>query len=54
MNPDDVISIKKCLMHMAEDWMPPVPSWSSNVKAGSRAEVLYVGIQNPTSQALEH
>jgi len=53
MNPDDVISIKKCPMHMAEDWTPPVPAWSSDVKAGSRAEVLYVGIQNPTSQALE-
>jgi len=53
MSQDDVISIKKCPMHMADDWTPPVPAWSSDIQSDSRAEVLYVGIQNPTSQALE-
>lgn len=53
MQGEDIISIKKCPMHMAEGWEPPVPAWSSAVQASSRAEVLYVGIQNPSSEALE-
>jgi len=53
MDVGDTVSLKKCPMHMAEGWEPPVPAWSSDVAAHARSEVLYVGIQRPNSKALE-
>jgi len=49
----ETVNLKKCPMHMAEGWEPPVPAWSSDMAADARAEVLYIGIQNPTSEAIE-
>lgn len=53
MSENDTVILKKCPMHMPKGWEPPVPAWSSDTDAMSRAEILYVGIQRPTSQAIE-
>jgi len=53
LNSGETVNLKKCPMHMAEGWEPPVPAWSSDITVDARAEVLYVGIQNPTSEAIE-
>jgi len=53
MSASETVSLKKCPMHMAEGWEPPVPAWSSDIDANARAEVLYIGIQRPTSKSLE-
>lgn len=53
MTANPTISIKSCPMHMADGWEPPVPAWISKIDANSRLEVLYVGIQKPTSEVLE-
>jgi len=49
----DTVNLKKCPMHMAEGWEPPVPAWSSDMAVNARSEVLYVGIQRPNSKVLE-
>ena len=54
MSADDVtVNLKKCPMHMPEGWVPPVPAFSAHIPESSRATVLYIGIQRPTSEGLE-
>ena len=50
---DATVILKKCPMHMPQGWEPPVPAFSADIAAGSRAVALYIGIQRPTSQSLE-
>ena len=47
------VNLKKCPMHMPEGWEPPVPAFSADIPANSRAIALYIGIQRPTSESLE-
>lgn len=46
------ISIKLCPMHMPEDWQPDVPGFTAKLPESAEAVVVYVGIQNPTSESL--
>ncbi len=53
MDLEKTVNLKKCPMHMPENWEPPVPAFSADIAAGSRAVSLYIGIQRPSSESLE-
>lgn len=37
---------------MPKDWEPPVPAFSAKIEAQSKAVVLYIGIQQPSSSSI--
>jgi aldoxime dehydratase len=50
---DDIITnINPCPVHMPYNWEPPVSAFSADMPSESRAILLYIGIQSPTSQSL--
>lgn len=49
---DAIISLKRCPVHMPEDWTPPVPAFSANIDADLQFTSLFVGVQRPTPDSL--
>lgn len=46
------IALKRCPIHMPDDWTPPVPAFSANLAADLSVTALYLGVQRPTPEAL--
>jgi len=46
------ISIKKCPIHMPENWEPPVPAFTADMDADTEVTACYFGVQRPTKEAL--